>query len=119
PSDTPPNSLLSLRIASLPAAGTLALSGTPVTVGQEIPAASISGGLLTFTPVGNANGAPYTSFTFQLRDNGGTANSGIDLDPSPNTVSITVNAVNDPPSGIDSSVTTARDTAVALTSLQF
>ena len=34
-----------------------------------------------FTPAANANGAGYASFTFQVQDNGGTANGGVDLDP--------------------------------------
>ena len=47
----------------------------------------------------NANGAGYASFTFQVRDNGGTANGGVDLDPSRNTITIDVTSVNDAPSG--------------------
>src|SRR4029079_17153570 len=39
-------------------------------------------------------GTPYTSFTFQVQDDGG----GTDLDPTPNTMTINVNAINDPPS---------------------
>ena len=34
-------------------------------------------------PGGDANGAGYASFTFQVQDDGGTANGGIDLDPTP------------------------------------
>ena len=34
-----------------------------------------------FTPAANANGAGYASFTFQVQDDGGTANGGVDLDP--------------------------------------
>ena len=34
------------------------------------------------TPAANANGAGYASFTFQVRDDGGTANGGVDLDTS-------------------------------------
>ena len=33
-----------------------------------------------FTPVANANGAGYASFTFQVQDDGGIANGGVDLD---------------------------------------
>ena len=35
-----------------------------------------------FTPAANANGAAYASFTFQVQDDGGTANGGVDLDPT-------------------------------------
>ena len=50
-----------------------------------------------FVPAANASGAGYASFTFQVRDNGGTANGGVDLDQSPNTITINVTAVNDAP----------------------
>ena len=58
--------------------------------------------MLVFTPLaGNANGAGYASFTFQVQDDGGTAAGGVDLDPTPNTLSLTINvtSVNDAPSG--------------------
>ncbi len=85
-------------MTTLPAAGTLKLNGTNVTAGQFVPAADIASGLLVFHPAANGNGTPYTSFTFQVQDNGGTANGGIDLDASPNTLTFNVTAVNDTPS---------------------
>ena len=97
PTDNGANSLLAVKMTTLPALGTLKLSGVNVTVGQGVTAANITSGLLTYTPVGNANGTGYTSFTFQVQDNGGTANSGIDLDASPNTITFNVTAVNDAP----------------------
>ena len=54
-----------------------------VTAGQFVSAADITAGLLMFTPAPGANGAAYASFTFQVQDDGGTANGGVDLDPSP------------------------------------
>ena len=45
-------------------------------------AADIAAGKLVFTPAANANGAGYASFTFQVQDDGGTANGGVDLDPT-------------------------------------
>ena len=57
-----------------------------MTEGQSIAVADIGG--LVFTPVGNNTG----SFTFQVQDNGGIANSGVDLDQSPNRFTITQNA---------------------------
>ncbi len=91
------HSLLAVKMTTLPALGTLKLSGANVTVGQVVTAANITSGLLTYTPVANANGVGYTSFTFQVQDNGGTANGGIDLDASPNTITFNVTAVNDAP----------------------
>ena len=58
------------------------------------PAVS-SSGTLTFTPALNANGS--ATITLVLKDNGGTANGGVDTSP-PQTFTITVNPVNDPPS---------------------
>src|SRR5207244_1662149 len=42
--------------------------------------------------------------------NGGTDNGGVDLDQSPNTMTIDVNSVNDAPSGTDKTVATNEDT---------
>jgi subtilisin family serine protease len=60
---------------------------------------------LTYTPNSNFNGSD--SFTFKVSD--GTLDSG------PATVSITVNAVNDPPVANAQSVSTSEDTAKAIT----
>ncbi|HOX01951.1 MAG TPA: Ig-like domain-containing protein [Candidatus Paceibacterota bacterium] len=51
-------------------------------------------GTLTYTPADNANGA--ATVTVELKDNGGTANGGDDTS-DPQTFSITVSTVNDPP----------------------
>jgi len=96
PLDSPPNNLLSVHITTLPTAGSLALSGTAVTAGQDITMANIQN--LVFTPAADANGSPYASFTFQVRDDGGTASGGVDLDPTPNTLTFSVIAVNGEPS---------------------
>jgi hypothetical protein len=108
-SDTPENSLLAVRIGALPAAGTLANNGVAVTAGQSISAADIAAGLLRFTPAANANGTGYASFTFQVQDDGGTANGGVDLDPTARTLTLDVTAVNDAPSGTNNTVTTVED----------
>src|SRR5258707_11548367 len=36
-----------------------------------------SGGKLVYTPLAGASGAAYASFTFQVEDDGGTANGGV------------------------------------------
>jgi CSLREA domain-containing protein len=94
PNDTPANNLLAVKITTLPGLGTLTNNNVAVNAGDFIPVANITGGLLKFTPVADANGSPYTSFTFQVQDDGG----GSDIDPTPNTMTINVTAVNDPPS---------------------
>jgi large repetitive protein len=52
-------------------------------------------GVLTYTPAADANGV--ATITLRLRDDGGTANGGIDVSPT-QTFTITVTAVNDAPS---------------------
>jgi VCBS repeat-containing protein len=119
PNDSPANALLAVKIATLPAAGILLDNGVPVTPGQSVSAADIAGGLLTFAPAANANGAGYANFTFQVQDNGGTANGGIDLDASPNTITFNVTSVNDAPSGADKLITTLEDTSYTFTASDF
>ena len=96
PSDAPANAFLAVRIASLPLVGALTNNGSALNVGDFVSAADIALGRLVFTPVANASGVGYASFDFQVQDNGGTA-PGVDLDPTPNTITIDVTAVNDAP----------------------
>ena len=117
PNDNPDDILQSVIITTLPADGILELFGIPVTAGQEIAAANIPN--LTFTPAANEFGAGYTDFTFQVRDNGGTADGGIDLDPTPNTITFDVTEVNDAPAGADSNVTILEDTNYTFAAADF
>ncbi|MCA1971595.1 MAG: tandem-95 repeat protein [Caenispirillum sp.] len=97
PADVPANGFLAVRIASLPGAGSLTLNGVAVSAGQTVSVTDIAAGRLVFTPAPDANGAGYASFGFQVQDDGGTANGGVDLDPTPNTITIDVTPVNDAP----------------------
>src|SRR6185503_4984779 len=67
-----------------------------------------------FTPAADANGNGYASFTFQVQDHGGTANSGVDLDPTPNTITINVTPVNDAPDTATGSGSGNEDTTIAV-----
>jgi hypothetical protein len=96
PKDSPANTLTAMKISTLPGAGTLTVNSVTVTTGQTIAVTDITEGRLQFTPAANANGTGYASFTFQVQDNGGTTNGGVDLDQSRNVMTINVNAVNDP-----------------------
>src|SRR5204862_7379569 len=78
--DALPISLLAVTITTLPAAGSLTLSGGAVIAGQSISLANINAGNLVFTPAANANGATYASFTFQAEENTSALKSRIDLD---------------------------------------
>lgn len=97
PNDTPPNSLLAVKIDTLPGAGTFTDHGSAVMASQFIPVADITNGLLQFMPSANAKGDAYASFTFQVQDDGGLANGGIDLTPATNTITINVMAVRPAP----------------------
>ena len=115
PNDAPANALLAVKITTLPGAGSLTLGGVAVTLGQWVSLADINAGLLAFTPAANANGAGYASFTFQVRDDGGTANGGIDTDQSANTITVNVTPVNDAPvNTVPGSQSVDEDTALAI-----
>ena len=94
--DNPENNFLAVKITTLPGLGALTLDGVAVDAGDSVPVADLP--LLRFTPVAGASGAGYASFTFQLQDDGGTENSGVDLDPTPNTLIFDITDVNSTPS---------------------
>jgi VCBS repeat-containing protein len=95
PNDSPANAFSAVKITTLTSTGTLKLGGVAVTAGDAIAVADITTGNLTFTPTANTSGV--ANFTFQVQDNGGTANGGIDLDPTPNKITFNVTPVNDAP----------------------
>ncbi|QTF57223.1 retention module-containing protein [Stutzerimonas frequens] len=82
------SSIANFTVTSLPANGTLSFNGQPVIVGQTIPAVG-NKATISFVPNANWNGS--TEFNYQSSDVAGN------LDQSPATVSIQVNAVNDAP----------------------
>jgi VCBS repeat-containing protein len=96
-SDSDGNSLAAVKITTLPTAGTLLLNGSAISAGTFVSAADLAAGKLVFSPAANANGNGYATFTFQVQDNGGTANGGVNLDPNPNTITFNVTPVNDAP----------------------
>jgi Ca2+-binding RTX toxin-like protein len=86
-----------------------------VTAGQSISAADVGGGLLRFVPAAEGNGEGYGSFTFQVQDDGGTADGGVDLDQSANSFTIDVTAVNDAPvNGVPGTQAGTEDAALVL-----
>jgi Ca2+-binding RTX toxin-like protein len=117
PDDSDAHSLSAVTISALPAAGLLTLSGLPIAAGQRIVAADLSN--LAFAPAPNASGAGYASMAFQVQDDGGTDHGGVDLDPAPNTVTFDIVAINDAPTGTDSSFTIYEDTSSALSAQSF
>ena len=110
-----------MTITTLPAAGTLNLQRrrrhAPA---RFVSAADITAGNLVFTPAANANGAGYASFTFQVQDDGGTANGGVDHRPvAPTRSRVNVTSVNDAPAGANNTVTTLEDTAYTFAAADF
>jgi CSLREA domain-containing protein len=93
PNDTPANTLLAVKIDALPSAGVLTNNGVAVSANQFVSAADIAAGHLQFTPAANGSGNAYANFTFQVQDNGGVLNSGVDLDQSANTITLNVTPV--------------------------
>jgi VCBS repeat-containing protein len=80
---------------TLPAGATLRLNGVDVVPGQVITRTEINNGWLVFTPVADANGTNYASFTFSVADFG--VPPGSLFDPVPNRMTIDVAPVNDLP----------------------
>ena len=80
--------LTSVRIATLPGLGSLALDGNAVSVNDAVPAADL--GDLAFTPVAHGNGDAYTTFTFKVSD-------GVAESEAAYTMTVDVTAVADAP----------------------
>lgn len=87
-SDPEGQALNKIRIATLPASGTLFYNGVAVIPGRVVTIAQIP--LLTFKPAQDAFGSPYTTFQFSVSD-------GSKYSVSRNTITINVLPVNDKP----------------------
>jgi VCBS repeat-containing protein len=115
--DVENHGLLRVIFTTLPTSGNLLYAGNPITVaGSTVTRADIQAGIVTYSPATNANGNNLTSFTFQIQDDGGTANGGVDTDPSPNTITVNVSAVNDAPIFTTLNLTISEGASVVLSS---
>ncbi len=91
-----------------------------ISAGQSVSAADIASGYVQFVPDSDANnsftsGGNYTSFQFQVVDDGGVANGGVNTDQSPNTFTFSVTPVDDVVSHVLPGVQTAvEDTALSI-----
>ena len=88
----------SLKIVTLPALGTLTLSGKSITM-MDLPQTVTAGGTgdldnqnLKYSPPTNAHGSPLTSFTFKVND-------AKDDSAAVHTMTVNVTAVNDAATG--------------------
>ncbi|MFI3155631.1 MAG: Ig-like domain-containing protein, partial [Methylococcaceae bacterium] len=107
------DSLSAVRIDSLPVAGNIKLAGVNVVATQVITAANITAGNLVFTPAANATGVNHAGFTFSVEDQYSA------FDPSPNTLSFNVTAVNDAPTGANKTITFNEDNSYTFTLTDF
>ena len=93
--------LASVRITALPARGALTLDGAALHVNARVTRTRIDEGALVYTPPADANGADYASFTFRVSD-------GRKESASSYTMTVDVDAVNDPATGLPTISGTAR-----------
>lgn len=105
--DTPADAFTNV-IINVPSSGTLSLAGTAIIAPTTVSLADIQSGKLVFTPAPDASGIPYSNISFQVQDDGGTANGGQDTDQSPNTITFNVTPVNDATSPTVSVSTTGQ-----------
>jgi VCBS repeat-containing protein len=77
----------------------------------SVQPAIAANGTLTYTPVANASGS--ATVTVSIHDNGGIANGGVDTSAT-QTFTITVTAVNDPPTAVDDAYGVHRDVTLNL-----
>jgi gliding motility-associated-like protein len=101
-SDPEANVFAGIRITGLETAGSLKLNGVDVAVNDVVSASDLASSLLTFTPVLNANGNAYATFTFQVSD-------GTDYSASSYTLTVNVSTVNDPPTADNTTVSVTED----------
>ncbi|HEX8480279.1 MAG TPA: Ig-like domain-containing protein, partial [Allosphingosinicella sp.] len=80
-----------VKITTLPSSGTIKLNGVAIAAGDTITKNQLDANELTYEPVAGSGGTSPT-FTFQVQDDGGTANNGVDLDATANTFTINVAA---------------------------
>jgi hypothetical protein len=91
------NNFAGVKITTLPSTGTIKLNGSAILAGADVTLAQLNAGNLTYTPPGVGSGGTSPTFTFQVRDDGGVLNGGVDLDQSPNTFTVTITASDAPP----------------------
>ncbi|MCA9049689.1 MAG: DUF4347 domain-containing protein, partial [Planctomycetaceae bacterium] len=96
-SDVDGNAFNRVWFMSIPAQGQLKYNGSTFAANNWVLRSDIDLGLLTYEADPDENGTNYASFDFQVQDNGGTANGGVNRDPSSNTITFNVTALNDNP----------------------
>ncbi|WP_439543499.1 beta strand repeat-containing protein [Hyphomicrobium sp.] len=95
------------------------VNGAFISDGTFISAANIAAGLVKTTSAGNDNGPAHYTFDFQVVDDGGTLNGGVNIDATPNRFTVDITPVNNSPNGADKTLTTSEDTPVTLSVADF
>ena len=98
----PADSLVAVRIDTLPTDGQLLLNGNSVMAGQVISLSDLSGGNLLFVPDADENGTGYANFDFSVTD-------GVLFQTTPNTMTVNVNPIQDPPVATDNAITVPEE----------
>jgi len=116
------NTLNGVRITTLPSGGTLYIGNinNPVNVGDIVPLSAL-GSTFKFHSEYERQRLAGWHLLLPGQDTGGTgtitagpySSTGVDLDPSPKTMQIVVNSVNDAPTATGSTVTVASSGAIA------
>jgi hypothetical protein len=100
--DDPANAMMAVKIITLPVAGVLTLKGSAVTEELLVSASDIEAKELVYTPTSGTSGTDPPMFEFQLQDDGGTDNGGMDLDDTTkNTFTINVVDITAPSAPTD------------------
>jgi hypothetical protein len=101
PNDNPANAFFGVKITDLPgaAAGVIKLNGVAVSAGDVITKTQLDAGNLTFDPAAGSGGSSPT-FHFQVQDDGGVLNGGVDFDQSANLYTLNI-AVADAAPALD------------------
>ena len=108
-----------IKIDSITGPGTLTLNGTPVSIGDQIPASLISAGQLEFVAPLNS-GSNQSDITFRVIDNGGTTNGGQDTSVTSSTLSIGITPPpNTPPQSADNTISLREDTVYSFVPTDF
>lgn len=115
-SDAEQDNLTGIQITSLPANGTLKLSGVTVSAGQTILPGNI--GNLVWTPIAGSNGNGLASLSYKLIDDGGTANGDSDTS-SAYSISFNVMRINDAPTAANVTRTALEDVGYVFSASSF
>ena len=110
-----------MKITTLPARslGVLFDNGVAVTAGQFVPASDITTGNLLSSPRPSKSAGSATIRVPGARRRRHANGGGVDLDQSPNTLTIGVTPVNHAPTGADGAVSTLEDTAYTFAAADF